>query len=71
MATVRNVNFADFNLNNDKSGSFREVKSVKVLTDHELLLQIAADIKNIKSVLERHEKILQNHTDIFTRNNLH
>jgi hypothetical protein len=50
------VEFAGFNLKKVKTGSFHPVKSVKVSTDYELLLQIAGvlkvvqtDIKDVKT----------------------
>ncbi|MDR1991371.1 MAG: hypothetical protein LBP70_01420 [Mycoplasmataceae bacterium] len=60
---VRKVKFASFNLNKDRTGSFDEVKSVKVSTDHELLLQIVDAVKGINTRLDRVE-------DVLKRNNL-
>ncbi|MDR0675077.1 MAG: hypothetical protein LBF36_02320 [Mycoplasmataceae bacterium] len=49
---IRKVEFADFNLNKNKTGSFNQVKSVKVSNDHELLLQIANGLKNVQADIQ-------------------
>ncbi|MDR0675076.1 MAG: hypothetical protein LBF36_02315 [Mycoplasmataceae bacterium] len=54
---IRKVEFADFNLNKNKTGSFNQIKSVKVSNDHELLLQIVDAIKGINTRLDNLVKV--------------
>ncbi|MDR0739694.1 MAG: hypothetical protein LBF00_02350 [Mycoplasmataceae bacterium] len=67
---VRKVEFASFNLKKDKTGSFHQVKSIKVSTDHELLLQIVSEVRTINTRLDKQDEFHQYVRDVFKRNNL-
>ena len=56
---VARVEFENFSLEKDKNGSFNVVKTLKNPTDHELLLQIAAGVSDLKIRMTEVERIIK------------